>query len=272
MLPVSMSALTGYFLFNPEPVLRNISFTLGVLFLGMSASAINQLIEKDTDLKMNRTRRRPLPSGKLDNHRAILFVVATLITGSWFVFYYGNPAPLLMGLFNVLWYNAVYTPLKQKTAFAVVPGALTGAIPPLMGWTAAGGHPLDYPGLLMAFVFFMGQVPHFWLILLKYGEEYKSAGFKTVLELFSLRQINRLTFIWITVSVLSSLFLAFFDVIQAPAAKISLLLLVIAILSYCALMFRNVNAAISYRKAFILLNVFYLFLMLTIIGDGLIRM
>ncbi len=81
----------------------------------------------------------------------------------------GCPLAAALGIFTLLWYNLVYTPLKRITAFAVLPGALIGAMPPLIGWTAAGGNPLDMEIMAVAFLLFVGQMPHYWLLLLKIG-------------------------------------------------------------------------------------------------------
>ena len=94
------------------------------------------------------------------------------------------------------------------------PGAVTGALPPLIGWVAAGGGVWDKPIIFLEFLFFTGQIPHFWLLILKYGEEYEKAGIPSLTEILSRSQINRLTFTWVVISVIAALFLCHFGIIQ----------------------------------------------------------
>ena len=115
-----------------------------------------------------------------------------------------------LGLLALLWYNAIYTPLKKKTAFAVIPGAVIGAIPPLVGWVAGGGSLTDARAWIMAFFFFIWQVPHFWLLMLKYGEEYKKAGYPSITGIYSERQIKNVTFVWVLATAISALMVPLF--------------------------------------------------------------
>ena len=119
-----------------------------------------------------------------------------------------------MALFTIFWYNVIYTYSKRITAFAVVPGAITGALPPLIGWVAAGGGIFDKPIVFVEFLFFTGQIPHFWLLILKYGEEYKKAGIPSLTEVLSRTQIGRLTFTWVVASSWQQFFLCYFEIIH----------------------------------------------------------
>ncbi len=203
LIPVSFTSFTAYFMFAPYPGPGLFLSTLGVFLLGATASALNQIQEKEIDYSMERTRNRPIPSGKMSLSFAWSILTVTLICGSFLLWAYGSLTAMLLGLFSILWYNGVYTYLKRVTAFAVVPGSLTGAIPPVIGWTAAGGHLLDKTSILLAFIFFIGQVPHFWLLILKYGKEYKKAGLPVLSDVFSRIQISRLSFSWVAVTLAS---------------------------------------------------------------------
>ena len=88
----------------------------------------------------------------------------------------GHPLAALLGLITVVWYNGIYTPLKRVTAFAAIPGGVVGAIPPVIGWVSGGGDPTDARIIVVAFFFFVWQVPHFWLLLMRIGGDYERAG------------------------------------------------------------------------------------------------
>ena len=216
---------------------------------------------------MKRTAERPLPSGKVTLKRAIVFSIVCAATGTTLLLLTGYVLAAAFGLFTLAWYNLVYTPLKRVTAFAVLPGALIGALPPLIGWTAAGGDPLDMEIIVVAFLLFVGQMPHYWLLLLKVGKEFHEAGLPVITSLFDQRQIRNLSFIWIATSGVCVLMLPSTPVIRHLA--ISLFLIAAAIL-YIVLMFilsYKGNLVEHWKKAFITVNLFYLFIIMALIAD-----
>jgi len=214
MIPVSLTGFTGFFIFDPQLSLRIILVSIGILFLGISASVLNQIQETDLDYRMKRTQKRPLPAKLISIPQAFVFFFIMLSAGTFLVYSYGNLISALIGLFTIFWYNGIYTYAKRITAFAVVPGAFTGALPPLIGWVAAGGGIWDKPVIFLEFLFFTGQIPHFWLLVLKYGEEYEKAGMPSLTGIMSRQQINRLTFTWVVTSVIAALFLCYFEIIH----------------------------------------------------------
>jgi heme o synthase len=172
---------------------------LGTFLLASGSAALNEVQEHKHDAKMPRTQHRPIPSGRITPHAA--FFVAGLLILAGLYLLSSNPwhpnTLTALGILALVWYNAVYTPLKRVTPFAVVPGALIGAIPPVMGWVAAGGLAGDPTILLVASFFFLWQIPHFWLLLLLYGKEYEDAGFPSLTTVFSQSQLFRITFMWL---------------------------------------------------------------------------
>ena len=104
---------------------------------------------------------------------------------------------MLLSWLAFFWYNVVYTYLKRYTAWAVIPGSLIGSIPPLIGWVSAGGSLLDPMVVPIAAFFFIWQVPHFWLLILKYGKEYESAGFPSLSRNMNQVQMGRMIFLWV---------------------------------------------------------------------------
>jgi protoheme IX farnesyltransferase len=193
-----------------------------VFVLACGASALNQHSERATDARMLRTRSRPLPSGRIGPRKALIFSVTLLSSGCILLVVEGNTHALALGAFTVVWYNWVYTRLKGKTAFAVLPGGLVGAVPPAIGWVAAGGRLLDPKLLFLCFFFFMWQVPHFWLFLLDHGEEYERAGLPSLTSIFDRDQIVRISFVWISSVAVSCIFMSTCGVTRSLPVNISL--------------------------------------------------
>ena len=271
MLPVSLTGFTGYFIYDPHLSAKSILISLGILLLAIAASTLNQIQEVGLDSQMNRTHDRPIPAGRINLNHAILFFLFNLTGGTLILYYSANLLSALTGLFTIFWYNGVYTCSKRITAFAVVPGAVTGALPPLIGWVAAGGGILDKPIIFLEFLFFMGQVPHFWLLILKYGEEYNKAGIPTLTDVFNKDQINRLTFTWVVTSVIAAIFLCYFEVIRSIyLIAILLAASLFLIWKFSALIKTGADGRI-YKKYSILLDSYFLLVLLLLIADRVIR-
>jgi len=267
MIPVSFTGFTGYFIFDPQIGTSIIMVTLGILLLAISASILNQLQEVDIDRRMDRTHNRPLPAGKIKAQNALLFFFINLFCGTTILYLAGNTLTVIIGLFTIAWYNGVYTYSKRISAFAVVPGALTGALPPLMGWVAAGGGVWDKPIIFLEFLFFAGQIPHFWLLILKYGEEYRKAGIPSLTMIMSRQQINRLTFAWVVTSVLAALFLCYFEIIRTGLIS-GILLIASAFLIWQFSRLLKMSGEIrNYRKYSMLLYFYFFLMMVLLISD-----
>lgn len=270
MLPVSFTGFTGYFIFDPHLSVKIILITLGILLMSVAASVLNQIQEAGTDSLMDRTKNRPIPSGNITFPEAIIFFFFNLVAGTAIIFIWGNINAVLVGLFTIFWYNAVYTYSKKITAFAVVPGALTGALPPLIGWVAAGGGLWDEPIVFIGFLLFTGQIPHFWLLILRYGDEYKKAGFPGITDLFSHAQIKRLTFTWVVASVIAAIFLCYFEIISTVLI-IGILIIASAflIMEFTGLL-KTQKEKFNLRKYSIILDLYYLLILILLIFDRII--
>ncbi len=151
-------------------------FIGGVLVSGASVT-INQIIEKDLDKLMKRTRNRPLPTGRLSVTQAWRFAVLTGLVGFMLLAVATNWLTVLMSAVSLLLYGFAYTPLKRVGPIAVFVGAIPGALPPLIGWVAATGT-ISEVALVIFALQFIWQFPHFWAIAWVADEDYKKAGFK----------------------------------------------------------------------------------------------
>ena len=172
---VILSALTGY-LFAGGKDLAEIAYLMlgGTLVTGASNGA-NQIWERNLDKIMNRTNRRPLPTGEMSLREAYIIVILFLLFGTYLLWLI-NLKSAVLGLLAFLSYVFVYTPLKQVTPWAVFVGAFPGAIPPFLGAIAATDAFGFVPGVLF-FVQFTWQFPHFWAIAWVLYDDYKKAGF-----------------------------------------------------------------------------------------------
>lgn len=186
----------------------------GILLLSSGSAVINHYQERDTDALMSRTKFRPIPSGRISPANALTLAVILVFAGSIILITGSGFVALSLGLLNLIWYNGVYTPLKKRNAMAIIPGSLVGALPPLVGWTAAGGSLADPKILILAFFFFIWQIPHFWLLLLVFGRDYEKAGFPTLTQIFDSEQLSRITFMWILAVVVTSLLIPLFGIVE----------------------------------------------------------
>jgi protoheme IX farnesyltransferase len=270
MVPVGLTGFTGYFIYKPHLSANIILVSFGLLLMAISASALNQVQEVALDSKMKRTLSRPIPAGRIKIKNAVFFSIFCMLTGISLIWLYGNLTASLIGIFTILWYNGVYTYSKRITAFAVVPGALTGALPPLIGWIAAGGGIWDKPIIFVEFLFFTGQIPHFWLLIIKYGEEYSKAGIPALTDIFNNEQINRLTFTWVIVSAIAALFLCYFEVIRSRAVILILLTASAFIVWRFSALLKSGADRNTSKKYSILLDSYFLLVLLLLIADRII--
>jgi heme o synthase len=270
MVPVSLTGFTGYFIFDSHITARLLIVTTGIFLLAVSASVLNQIQEAGLDARMERTKKRPIPAGKVSPFIAGVLFLFCLIAGTFIVYYFGNHTAAAIGLLTILWYNGVYTYLKKLTAFAVFPGALIGALPPLIGWVAAGGSPWDKSIIFLEFLFFVGQIPHFWLLLMKYGGEYEKAGLPTLTSILSRSQINRLTFTWVVTTVIAAIFLYHFSIIQTGIIMAVLLLASSVMIWQFSGLLKKSPVNTNSGKYSLLLNSYFLLIMLLLISDRLI--
>jgi len=175
---VLLTTLTGFYLASPQGMhLTLLVHTLvGTGLLACGASVLNQYLERGHDARMPRTERRPLPAGLIQPERALWFGVALSIAGTLYTFYCVNLLTCVLGVLTLALYTFVYTPLKRVTSWNTVVGAIPGALPPLMGWTAVRGS-LDAVGWALFLILFLWQLPHFLAIAWMYKDEYEAAGY-----------------------------------------------------------------------------------------------
>jgi len=172
---VVFSSLAGYLLAVPSPnALHILILSLGGYGLAGASNAYNQIIERDIDALMVRTRNRPIPAGRMSVPYAFGIATTLLIIGL-VLLYVLNPKTAMFGAISVFLYTCAYTPLKTRTPLSVFVGAIPGAIPFMLGWVSASGSFGIEPGILFMIQFFW-QFPHFWAIGWLMHSDYSRAG------------------------------------------------------------------------------------------------
>ena len=146
-------------------------------FITGSSIINNQIIEKDSDKLMNRTKNRPLPTNKISSRNALFISLALCITGLILMVLFLNKLTALLSFLSLIIYTFLYTPLKKVGPIAVFVGAIPGALPPLIGW-AASTNDISLEALIIFSIQFIWQFPHFWAIAWVCDDDYKRAGFK----------------------------------------------------------------------------------------------
>ncbi len=214
-----VTTAVGYLVFRGRFDLAMVPVLVGILLQACGAAALNQVQDAQLDRRMGRTRRRPIPDGRISRGGALAGSLALLAGGtalSWLAY---GPVPALLGVAAAVVYNGIYTPLKRVTPFAALPGALVGALPPAAGWAAAGGYLADPAIHEIAFFFFLWQMPHFWLLLLHYEKDYVAAGLPSLFDRFDRRQIGQLTFVWIAAVAVASVTMPLFSLFHAALPR-----------------------------------------------------
>jgi len=230
-LAVSISALFTYLIATKTPSFEIFIPWLGILLLAMGSSGLNQIQEKEYDKKMDRTSKRPLVSGAYSTSKA--FNISMSLILSAFVLHYISMG--FMGIYfaiaTIFIYNLVYTYLKPYSHWALILGSFLGVIGPMIGWLVANdlnlNSLLELKFMYIFIIYFVWQVPHFWLLVLMNNQDYKKAGFPTLKDKIGQNGLMRTIAIWNVISVANGLAL-----VMAAKTSETIWILTIAISMY----------------------------------------
>lgn len=252
-LAIVVAAMTGFFL-GPRP-LPNAAwpFFLGVLALSAGCAALNNYQDRHLDACFKRTRKRPLPSGRIRPQSA-LAAAGLLIAIGLAVLTLFHAATGAIGFLAMCSYNFLYTPLKRKTLWALLPGVVCGMLPPLMGWMAAGGSPFRFEIILLMMLFAVWQIPHFWLLILSREDEFSS---KAALESdngLAVVQIERILMVWISCLGILILCLPLAGLIRTPWIITALAVVTAVVTSFFFYTFFKNGIKSRSKGLFIILN------------------
>lgn len=261
---VSFSAAAGFFMYSLQDGIALVWMLAGIFLQAGAAGGLNQLQERHTDALMFRTHRRPLPAGSMHPYFALAIVVIMMITGSLLLALNSWTAAML-GILNMGIYNGLYTPLKHKSMpLAVIFGAFVGAIPPMIGWTSAGGAVFHPTILMIAGFMYLWQIPHFGLLAFKYGQDYRNAGYAMP---YSAQKIKHIIFVSMLLLILQAGSFVVFDIIHSHmimAAIVGFSLLLLFALYF--FLFKNPRKELIY-KSIPLINIYMMLLLILLVVD-----
>ncbi len=272
-LMIALSALLGFVLQAKGLVFDSFFCFVAVFLLATGCATLNNIQDRKYDSQLTRTRNRPLVIGKMTPATAVIQAGILLGLGLFALKFFakeGTNLAFLGGLGSVFLYNGIYTPLKHRSVLAIIPGAICGMLPLLLGWFMAG---TETPGPeLVAGMILVGiwQFPHFWLVLLYHQSDYEASDCFSMLSLFSPWQLRRILLSWVLSFAVISLLLPLFGVVQSAVA-VSMLILNAFVLSaffiYSCLQKNNPQVKL-YHQLFLHLNSALLLVMILIIGSN----
>lgn len=265
----TLSAVTGYVLADGFQ-LKLVLFIVGIFSLAAGSAALNQYQERHLDRLMDRTKHRPLPAGQLTPKTGLTISLVLIFIGLLVLIKSFSVLAFLLGVVTVIFYNGIYTYLKRVTAFAAVPGAFIGALPPAIGWVANGGA-IASPTLLGLMLFFyLWQVPHFWLLLGTHSRDYVKAGFPSLSHVFTTCQLGRITFTWVLAAACAVMLFPLLGMFNHSISLVFLVAVTIWLgLHALPLVKRRFALSVEpvFRRAFRDINIFALLIMVILIID-----
>jgi len=266
---MTASALTAYVAREPDFDPAGLAAIACLFLLCLGAATLNNYQDREIDRRMQRTRGRPLARGEVSSRAALTQAAALILAGTTGLLLADGSAALpITGLIAVAFYNGIYTPLKRTTVLAIIPGAVCGTLPVLMGWMAAGGGgALGSPKLwILMVVFGVWQLPHYWLVVLAHREDYRSSGLPSMLRVLSVEQLRALVFVWVASFAVLTLCLPLYRVILSPIAAWALLANALVLASVLGASLRAGGE--GYRRLFRSLNLSLALVMGVILIDA----
>lgn len=196
-LLVGLSTLFGSMMASEKLSITGGFLGVGVYLLAMGGATLNSWQEREPDGHMQRTRRRPMVKREFSDRQALVQASLLIAIGCIILVCSASFFSAFFALAGLVIYNLVYTPLKKKSLFAIFPGAVCGAIPPCVGWIGVGGGVNDYRFWLLFGLFFLWQIPHFWLVMMMYPEDYTQGPNPSLLDKFPQKAVKFFFIPWI---------------------------------------------------------------------------
>ena len=267
---ITFTTFTGYVTTSGRMDVLLLPALMGVLLMAAGASAFNHFMERESDKVMPRTANRPLPSGRFSPLGVIFVGCLWLVIGGILLYVYVGWLVVALGLFNAVWYNLVYTPLKRVSVYALFAGTITGVVPLFMGIAAANGNLFHHQAVFVGFFMLIWQVPHFLILLVKYGKEYEMAGLASVTSKFKPRRVILIAYLWIIASCVATLYLPLFGLLHHSITGYVILAIVITVVTLVSLNVFTKSKTDQFKVPFILTNIMQAGFMLCLVVDSLV--
>jgi len=268
-LSASLTVAVGFILARGKLSGELIFPCMSILLLACGSCGLNQYQERIIDGLMERTRGRPIPSGRISPSAGLFCAVGMILLGLLLSLYGTSPASVILGLFALAWYNGVYTHLKRRTALASVPGAIVGMVPPAIGWISGGGSFLDTGLWGLAIFFFLWQVPHFWFFVLDHADDYEKAGLPSLKRVFSPEQVRHIISIWLLATACVCFCMPLFLLIRLLPVHLLLIAATFWFLQGTCIALKSRHHETSFKTAFRRLNLYVLWVLLLLSVDTL---
>jgi heme o synthase len=255
---IALSTLFGAIVAAGRLTLEIGAVVFGVFLVACGGATLNSLQERTLDGTMRRTRERPLPAGQISPREALWQALLLIAAGMLLqAVACENPWPLLLTTIAVIFYNGIYTPLKTRSSLAIIPGLISGSLPPYIGWIGGGGEVLAFPAILLIFLLVLWQVPHFHLILLANQEDYHASPLPHLLRRLSEAGLRRLFIPW--VGSLACVMMMFAILPQAMSSSYRIAIVANALLLVLSfLQLGRIATEKRYRYLFLCMNVFFM--------------
>lgn len=262
---VSLSLVFSFILAKSSIDVTIIKPFLAVLLLALGVSALNQVQEYKEDALMERTKNRPVAAKRITPQDGMFISISLIVISFIFIYFTLDLIGVILFAFVLFAYNFLYTKAKKITIYAAVYGAVLGVIPPLIGWLSAKEDIFTLSFFSLAIFYFIWQIPHFWLLTLKYYKEYEKAQFPTIAKTLGIETLERVTFIWLLLTVIAGLFLVLSFEVTSIIVIVNILLIKIFVVFN---IFRLLSTH-NYLKNFIVINSYMLLLMLLLVLNAL---
>lgn len=270
-LGVTLTTITGYAINSPIFLLKDsLILALGVALMSAGAATLNHVVERKTDLLMERTKNRPIASGRILPFTGIVFAIVLLTIGFSLLYMRFNAICAILGTGNALWYILAYTPMKRASIWAVFVGSITGVVPFFIGVVSVTENPMIPINIFLGMYLLMWQIPHFLLLVFKYGREYHQAGLASISNFSSEKTIWFVSHVWIVSCCLLSLFFPIFGFLQHNFSNWVIVIINILVVLVISFEFLFHQKLLSFKIPFYTTNLMQVLLMLVILFDRIV--